>query len=154
MRAVFAYLAVLVSAAFTGTMLCIGLSFGGYWTSLPPQVFLAWFAENSGFIARTIPVVTGPALLGLLGSLWLARRDHCARGSWAIASGSMLALAVVTGAYHLPINAALAGGAIPPDSVPATLRTWLILHALRIALGLTASTFALRAVRQEDAVWK
>ena len=152
MRAVFAYLAVLGSAAFTGTMLCIGLAFGGYWTSLPPEDFLAWFAENSGFIARTIPVVAGPALLGILGSLWLARRDKCARVSWGIASAAMLGLAVMTGAYHMPVNAALASGAIPPDSVPTTLQTWLTLHALRIALGLTISAFALRAVLYEETV--
>ena len=152
MRATFAYLAVLGSAAFTGTMLCIGLAFGGYWTSLPPEDFLAWFAGNSGFIARSIPVVAGPALLGLVGSLWLARRDKCARGPWVIASAAMLGLAVVTGAYHLPVNAALASGAIPPDSVPATLRTWLTLHALRIALGLTAGGFALCATRHERGV--
>ena len=30
MRTVFAYIAVLGSSAFTGTMLCIGLAFGGY----------------------------------------------------------------------------------------------------------------------------
>ena len=123
MRATFAYLAVLGSAAFTGTMLCIGLAFGGYWTSLPPEDFLAWFAVNSGFIARTIPIVAGPALVGLLGSLWLARRDKGTRGSWVIASAAMLGLAVVTAAYHLPVNAALASGAVPPHSVPTTLRT-------------------------------
>ncbi|WP_028957756.1 anthrone oxygenase family protein [Sulfitobacter sp. 20_GPM-1509m] len=147
MRAGLAYLAVLGSAAFTGTMLCIGLAFGGYWTSLPPDEFLAWFPLNSGFIARTIPVVAGPALLGLLGSLWLARRERGARGPWAIATAAMLGLVLVTGVYHLPTNAALAGGAILPEAVSATLRTWLIPHALRIALGLTASAFALRAAR-------
>ena len=63
MRANFAYLAVLESAAFTGTMLCIGLSVGRCWASLPPEAFLAWFAASSGLVARTIPVVVGPALL-------------------------------------------------------------------------------------------
>ena len=152
MRAVFAYLAVLGSAAFTGTMLCIGLAFGGYWTSLPPEDFLTWFAVNNGFVARTIPVVLGPALLGLLGSLWLARRERGARGPWAIATAAMLGVALVTGIYHLPTNAALAGGAILPEAVPTTLRTWLTLHVLRIALALTASAFALRAARLEKGV--
>ena len=147
MRVVFAYFAVLGSASFTGTMLCIGLAFGGYWTSLPPEEFLVWFSLNSGLIARTIPIVAGPALLGLLGSLWLARRDKRARGSWAIAFAAMLGLAVVSGVYHLPVNAALASGAIQPASVPATLWTWLSFHALRIAFGLAASGFALRAAR-------
>ena len=115
MRATFAYLAVLGSAAFTGTMLCIGLAFGDYRASLPPENFLAWLAVDSGFIARTIPVVAGPALLGFLGSLRLARRDKCARSSWGIAFAALLGLAVVAEAYHLPVNAPLASGAIPPD---------------------------------------
>ncbi|MDT0683124.1 DUF1772 domain-containing protein [Roseicyclus sp. F158] len=130
-------------------MLCIAIAFGGYWTSLPPDDFLAWFAANSGLIARTIPVVAGPALLGLVGSLWLARRERGVRGTWAIAAAAMVGLALVTGLYHLPANAALANGEIPSEAVSATLRTWLTLHALRIALGLAASAFALGAARHE-----
>ncbi len=152
MRATFAYLAVLGSAAFTGTMLCIGLAFGGYWTSLPPEDFLAWFAANSGFIARTIPIVAGPSLLGLLGSLWLARWDRDARGPWAIATAAILGVLIVTMVYHLPTNTAFANQAVLPADVAATLRTWLTLHALRIALGLTAGGFALCAARHERGV--
>ena len=152
MRVFFAYLAVLGSAAFAGTMLCIGLAFGGYWTSLPPQEFLAWFTVNSGFIARTIPVVAGPALLGLIGSLWLARRDRSARKQWAIATAAMLGLALVTAIYHLPTNSALASGEILPETVSSILRTWLAFHALRIALGFVAGGFALRATRLEKGV--
>lgn len=63
MRAIFAYLAVLESAAFPGTMLCIGLAVGRCWTSLPPEAFLVWLAASSGLVARTIPVVVGPGLL-------------------------------------------------------------------------------------------
>jgi hypothetical protein len=97
MRSVLAYLAVIGSAAFTGTMICIGLAFGGWWTSLPPADFLAWFAANSGYIAGTIPVVAGPAALGLLGSLWLACRDRGARAPWAAATAALIGVAFVTG---------------------------------------------------------
>ncbi|NDV01584.1 DUF1772 domain-containing protein [Pseudoroseicyclus tamaricis] len=145
MRALFAYLAVLGSAAFVGTMICIGLAFGGYWTSLSPEAFLTWFAANNGFISRTIPVVAGPALIGLIGSLWIARRDTRSRWAWITAVLAMVGLGVVTGVHHLPANAAFASGAVPPEEVPAALTTWLQLHVLRIALGLVASGFALHA---------
>lgn len=152
MKSVLAHLAVIGSAAFTGAMICIGLAFGGWWTSLPPADFLAWFGANSGFIARTIPVVTGPAALGLLGSLWLARRDRGARTPWAVATAGLIGVALVTGLYHLPTNAAFSTGAIPPGDVPATLRAWLRLHALRVAFGLLASGFALHAAMRQATV--
>lgn len=146
MKALFGYLAVLGSAAFTGTMICIGFAFGGYWTSLAPEAFLSWFAANSGFIGRTIPVVAGPAAIGLLGSLWLARGHAPSRSAWFGAFGSMIGVALITGIYHLPTNAAFVSGTIPLDEVPATLTIWLQLHAARIALGAMASGLALYGV--------
>ena len=152
MRAAFAYLAVLGAAFFTGTMICIGLAFGGYWRSLPPDAFLAWFATNEGFIARTIPVVAGPAALGLLASLWLARHDRVSRPAWLVAVASMVGVGLVTALYHLPTNAAFAKGAVASAAVPATLATWLWLHTLRAALGALASGAALHAVAKGRSV--
>ena len=151
MKTVLEYVAVLGCAAFTGTMICIGLAFGRYWMSLPPEQFLAWFAINSGFIASAIPVVAGPAALGLLGSLALSRSDGNARTSWAIATVALVGVGIVTGLYHLPTNAAFVGRVIPVSDVPRTLQTWLALHALRVALGGTAAVFALRAAKGANA---
>ena len=152
MSSIFAYLAIIGSAAFAGTMICIGLAFGGWWTSLPPEDFLAWFAANSGFIARTIPIVAGPAAIGLLGSLWLARRERSVRVVWALATVAMISVGVVTGLYHLPTNAAFVAETVPPVDVPETLATWRRLHALRIALGLAAAGLALHATRTRVSV--
>lgn len=63
-------------------MICIGFAFGGYWTSLAPEAFLSWFAANSGFIARTIPVVAGPAAIGLLG--WRRVTHQAGPGGFAL----------------------------------------------------------------------
>ena len=152
MRTAFGYLAVLWASFFTGTMICIGIAFGGYWRSLPPDAFLAWFAANEGFIARAIPVVAGPAALGLLASLWLARHDRTRRPAWLLAVASMAGVGLVTAVYHLPTNAAFANGAVASAAVPATLATWLWLHALRIALGVLASGAALHAVEKGQSV--
>ena len=145
MRTLFTYLAVLGSAAFAGTMLCIGLAFGSYWTSLEPQAFLDWFARNNGFIARSIPIVALPAAIGLLGSLWLTRSNIRTRALWIVAVVCMVGVWVVSVAYHFPANAAFADGSLPIGTVAPTLRTWLTLHALRVALALAAAAFALRA---------
>ena len=145
MRTLFAYLAILGSAAFAGTMLCIGFAFGSYWTSLEPQAFLDWFATNNGFVARSIPIVALPAAIGLLGSLWLAICDARARSLRITAVACMVGVWIVTVAYHFPANAAFANGSVPVGEVASTLRTWLALHALRIALALAAAAIALRA---------
>ena len=54
MQAVFNILAICGSAWFSGAMLCIGVTLGGYWRSLPPEEFLAWFAANNQLVARTV----------------------------------------------------------------------------------------------------
>ena len=145
MRTLFAYLAILGSAAFAGTMLCIGLAFGSFWTSLEPQAFLDWFARNNGFIARSIPVAALPAAIGLLGSLWLARSNARPRSPWTVAVVCMVGVWVVTVAYHFPTNAAFADRSVPVGEVASALWTWLMLHALRVVLAFAAATFALRA---------
>ncbi len=46
----FNILAICGTAGFSGVMLCIGVTLGGYWQSLPPQEFLDWFATNDQFL--------------------------------------------------------------------------------------------------------
>lgn len=138
-------LAVTASGMFAGTMLCIGLAFGRYWASLPPDGFVDWFAANSGFIAATIPAVALPTALGLIASLWLSRRDHGRRRWWLGALACWIAVGGVTAIYHLPTNAAIAEGRVAPADVPDVLSTWLQLHALRIGAGITGTLFACHA---------
>lgn len=145
LRLVFATLAICGTAIFTGAMLTIGLSFGAYWKSLPPQDFLNWFSENSQFIGRTIPIFVIPAVIGLAVSVWLGWPIAPVRVLWLAASACLIALLIVTAVYHLPTNAAFEAQSIAPSQVAATLNTWLWLHALRIGLGLGAAILSVAA---------
>ncbi len=72
LKLMFNILAICGSAGFAGVMLCIGVTLGGYWRSLPPADFLSWFTANNHFISSTIPMVVAPTLIGLAGSIWMA----------------------------------------------------------------------------------
>ncbi len=49
-------LAICGAAGFSGAMITVGVTLGGYWRSLPPATFLAWFAANNHFISKSIPL--------------------------------------------------------------------------------------------------
>ena len=152
MNAALPILSCLGTSLFTGTMICIGLAFGSYWTSLPPDAFLDWFAANSHFIVRTIPVVALPAAIGLFGTLWFVRRERSNRMTWIVGASCFSGIAVLTLGYHLPTNAAFSAGMIAPADVEATLRTWLALHAVRVAFGLAATVCVLIGLRRMPGV--
>jgi hypothetical protein len=141
----FQFLAVVGSAAFAGVMLAIALILGAFWRSLPPADFLIWFAANSGFIARTIPLVVGPTLLGLAGSILLTWGDASARNLWLSALGCIIALLVLTVAYFFPLNTMFNEGTIAHGDVPGRIDAWLGMHWVRIALALAAAGFGLIA---------
>jgi hypothetical protein len=143
---VFPFLAIFGSSLFAGVMLAVALILGAFWRSLPPAEFLAWFGANSYLVARTIPVVVVPTLIGLAGSLWLNWGDASARYVWLAALGCILALLALTVAYFLPINATFNAGSIPLEDVRPALDAWLAMHWLRIALAAAAATLGLVAV--------
>lgn len=145
-RLIFNILAVCGAAIFTGVMLNIGLTFGAYWKGLPPVEFLDWFSANNHLIARTIPLVVLPTLIGLAGSLWLGWTEPTARYLWLASLGCVIGILIITFSYHLPTNSAFAAKSVPLDQVPATLNLWLSLHSVRIALGLAASVLGVVAI--------
>ena len=66
-------LAVIGSAAFVGVQLTIGLSLGSYWLGLEPLTFAEWFTDNFVFLVPSAFLTLGPAMAGVIGSLWLTR---------------------------------------------------------------------------------
>jgi hypothetical protein len=145
-RLIFYILAVCGAATFTGVMLSIGLTLGAYWKSLPPGEFLDWFSANNHLIARTIPLVVLPTLIGLAGSLWLHWTKPTGRYLWLTSLGCIMGILIITFGYHVPTNSSFAAKSIPIEQVPATLDLWLWLHWVRIALGLAASVVCVVAV--------
>lgn len=136
--------AVVGTASFAGVMLAIGLILGAWWRSLPAQEFLDWFALNDHFVGRIIPLVAGPAVLGIIAALWLDW-NSAARVPWLISLAAFAAIFLITVVYHLPTNAMFAAKSVAVADVPATLQTWLSLHYLRIALGFGSAIAAVVA---------
>ncbi len=144
----FQILAVVGSAAFAGMMLAIALILGPYWRGLPPADFVTWFAANSGLIARAIPVVAAPTLLGLIGSIALSWGNAGARTFSLAAAGFIVGIGVLTVAYFFPINASFSQGAIASTEVPGRIEAWLAMHWVRVGLAFVAAVLACLAIRR------
>lgn len=145
LKLMFNILAICGSAGFSGVMLCIGVTLGGYWRSLPPADFLSWFAANNHFISNTIPIIVAPTLIGLTGSIWLAWGTSGA-SLWIASGVSMVIVIVLTGVYFVPVNSAFAGGAMAVDEISGKLNQWIQVHYSRIALAMISAALGVIAV--------
>ena len=144
LKLAFNTLGICGAAGFSGVMLCIGVTLGGYWRSLPAQEFLDWFAANNGYVARSVPVIVLPTLIGLVGSLWLSWGSD-AFLFWCLSAACFLAVLLLTVAYFVPSNNAFAGGMVDASQVEAKLGAWLRLHNLRIATAMLGAVIAVVA---------
>jgi hypothetical protein len=147
----FNILAICGAAGFAGTMLCIGVTLGGYWKSQPPDEFLDWFAQNNHFVARTVPMIVLPTLIGLAGSLW---SSWFAQGFawWVVSCLCLLTVLVLTAMYFVPSNTAFARGAVTPDLVPNKLNQWVQVHYLRIVLAMASAVLGILATIEQAAL--
>ena len=148
-KTVMAALGVAGTAAFVGNMLTIGLGFGGYWQSLEPEAFVAWFSEN--FFRYLIPTVSSVlpfSLIGLGASIWFAREDRPTRRFWIGAFACVFVACLITAVYHLPTNFAFVAQAMSPEEASATLSTWLLLHWVRVAFAIVGMGLSLEALRR------
>ncbi len=148
MRLLFGLLAIAGSAMFAGVMLAIGVILGNYWKSLPPAEFLSWFAQHSGLVLRTIPMVVIPTLIGLAGALWYDWKEPTRRWLWVASIACIVFVLGFTVIYFFPINATFEGKLIALDEVTAKLDSWLLLHNVRIALALAASVLGIAAIKR------
>ena len=146
MQALFNILAICGSAGFSGVMICIGVTLGGYWRTLPPQDFLNWFAANNQFVAMSVPVIVGPALIGLIGSVWMAWNTPT-QMLWVLSTLCLIGVIILTAAYFVPTNNAFANGTIDPADVAAKLNQWLSIHYARIGIAMLGAVLGCVALR-------
>lgn len=139
---------VVASGMFSGVMLFIGISLGGFYQNLPAQQFLDWFATNNSFIQDTIPLVAMPTLLGTILCTALSWRLP-SRKWWLAALLSWLVVAVLTFGFFVPTNATFASGTMPINEAPETLALWLQIHWIRIVFGIAGTTFAYLALSRD-----
>ncbi len=138
MKLSFHILAICGAAGFAGVMLSIGVTLGGYWRSLPAESFLQWFAANSQFVARSIPIVFVPTMVGLIGSLWGSWKTP-AFALWAASTLCIVVVLILTIAYFVPTNTAFASNEMNVNLIADKLNQWLLLHQARIAFALIAA---------------
>lgn len=142
----FNILAICGAAGFAGVMLCIGINLGSYWRSLPPAEFLNWFAANNQFVAKSIPLIFMPTLIGIVGSVLMARRDQNFM-LWAVSGLCIVVVAVLTFAYFVPTNMLFASGTMDAADVPAKLNQWITIHYARIGFAMIAAVLGCIAIK-------
>ncbi|WP_390911300.1 anthrone oxygenase family protein [Pseudosulfitobacter sp. SM2401] len=145
-KTAFNILAICGAAGFAGVMLSIGVTLGGYWRSLPTQAFLDWFAANNQFVSRSIPLIFMSTLFGLIGSVWLSWGGPELK-FWLLSAACIFVVAVLTFAFFVPTNAALASGAMDETTGASKLNQWLTIHYFRIGFGMAAAVFGCIAIK-------
>lgn len=139
-RTIFNILAICGAAGFSGVMLSIGVTLGGYWRSLPAQSFLDWFTANNQFVSRAIPLIVLPTIIGLIGSLWTSWNSPDFK-LWVLSALCAVVVMILTLAYFVPANTAFANGGLEIGAVSERLNQWILLHYVRIALAMLAAIF-------------
>lgn len=148
-KTVFNILAICGAAGFSGVMLCIGVTLGGYWQSLQPQDFLEWFAVNDRFLMTVITLIAPPTIIGVVGSLWISWNSPDFR-LWALSTLCIAIVMVMTAVYYLPANTAFANGSVEIGEVANRLNQWILIHYVRIALAMLASVFGVFALIKSE----
>lgn len=146
-KLVFNILAIAGAAGFSGVMLCIGVTLGGFWRSLPPELFLEWFAQNNQLIARAVSIIFLPTFIGAIGSVWLSLRTP-AFIYWALSGLCIVIVIILTIGYFVPTNNLFASNAIETTSVQAKLNQWLLIHNARIICAMISAILGVVAISQ------
>ena len=141
-------LALLLLGLFAGAMLVIGVAFVGFWRSVEPGEFLAWFAAHSDRIgALMVPLGAGATVTAAISTAATWRAGGAAR-MWSVASTVLAVLIlIVYVAVHHSMNEAFVRADFPPERVAPALETWAYWHWVRVALGIAAFLTQIRAMR-------
>lgn len=152
LRLIFYTLAICGTAGFSGVMITIGVSFGGYWRSLPPAEFLEWYGKNVQFVSNAIPIIVVPAFIGLIGAVWASWSVASVRNLWFVSCLLFIIVAIMTFAYFVPANTAFANSDIAVADVTAKLNQWVTIHYVRIGLAMLSAIFGCIAMARHSAL--
>lgn len=141
----FNILAIVGAAGFSGVMLCIGVTLGSYWRTLPPELFLEWFAQNNQYISRAVSLIFLPTFIGMAGSLWIAFGSPAFK-YWLLSMLCIVVILFLTFGYFVPTNTMFSGNGISVSLVPDKLNQWLLIHNARISLAAIAAVIGILAV--------
>jgi hypothetical protein len=139
----------LVLGMLAGGMLVIGVSFVGFWRSLSPGDFQAWFASHSHLIGRLmIPLGVGGVAVAVAAvtACWRGPATH--RRWLIVAAVSVVSVMVTYPVFFARANAAFEHGGLSDSAVRALLDRWVAWHWVRTALGTLGFLAALRALHE------
>jgi len=145
-KTIFNILAICGAAGFSGVMLSIGVTLGGYWQSLAPDEFLNWFAKNNQFVSKAIPLIVLPTLIGIVGSVWFSWGNADLK-YWLASALCLLVVIVLTFAFFVPANTAFADGTLGATEAAAKLNQWLTIHNVRIGFAMIAAILGCLAIQ-------
>jgi hypothetical protein len=144
--------AVVALGLSAGAMLTEAVVFVGYWRSLAPGDFLAWFRDNEPRLVSFFgPLQFASAGLAAVAAGLRGRRGGASAAWLAVAALLAVAAIALYPLYFRDANARFATATIAPAEVPAALARWARWQWVRTAVGVGASVAALLAVRRPAA---
>lgn len=141
------FLTCFVLGLLVGGMLVIGISIVGFWKSLSPGDFQAWFASHADRIGRVmIPLGVGSVAASAAAAATGWRGP--ARPWLVVAALSAIGVMVTYPVFFAGINAAFARGGLSDSEVRSLLVRWETWHWIRTGLGTLSFVAALRALHR------
>ena len=142
---------VVLLGLLAGAMLLIAVAFVGYWQSLEPEAFLAWFATHAHRIGGLMVPLGATATAAAIVSAGVSWRIGGSVRAWALTSAALAVLVVVVYfAAHAPRNTVFAARSVAPGNVSRELGTWAAWHWVRVVLGIGAFYTQLLSIRGKD----
>lgn len=137
-------IAVITASAYVGLAIIIGSSYGVYWQAMDPVLFMVDFTEKFPLFLPGAFVTILPATIFSLVLFLRNKTDKPAREAWGIAFAAMALINAITLVYHVPVNFGFMDQSYTAAEATQKLNWWLILHWLRIGLGVLAAIYATR----------
>src|SRR5262245_57503226 len=142
-------LACLVLGLLAGGMLVIGVAFVGFWKSLSPSAFQAWFASNSHLIGHLMIPLGAGGVAATVATLFACWSGPATRRRWLLIAA--LSAIGVMGTYPIffaDANESFVRGSLSDSAVRSLLDRWAAWHWIRTGLGIVGFSAALRALQQ------
>jgi hypothetical protein len=112
-----------------GGMLVIGVSFVGFWKSLSPSDFQAWFASHSYLIGRLMIPLGAGSVAATVATLVACWSDPATRRRWLlIAALSAIGVMVTYPIFFVATNEAFERGGLSDAAIRALLDRWATWH--------------------------
>ena len=143
MNRTFGFIAVIVSIAYFGNVLNIGLTYAVAWQRMETMAFMQGFETTFLLLLPTVGFTLLPGFIGIIASIYLNKENKKANRYWRIALYASLISITLTLVYHLPTNLAFMQQSYTLEEASRRLDLWVLLHWVRIGLALFASVYVI-----------